>query len=58
MLTFVMVAVTLLIYLVAKQLAAVARTEFAQRLANFLTVPIIPLLIFFLLVAFLGLIRA
>lgn len=41
--------ITLLVFLVTKELAGVSESESAQRLASFLAVPIIPLLILFVL---------
>jgi hypothetical protein len=41
--------ITLLVFLVTKELAGVSESESAQRLASFLIVPIVPLLILFVL---------
>ncbi len=47
------IIITLLVYLVARMLAGVSASEAAQRLAEFLVVPIVPLvLLFLILVAF------
>jgi hypothetical protein len=42
------IAVTLLIFLITRELAGVANSEGAQRVASFLIVPIIPMLILFI----------
>jgi len=41
--------ITLLVFLATKELATASESESAQKLASFLTVPIIPLLIVFVL---------
>jgi ABC-type Na+ efflux pump permease subunit len=43
------VIITLLVFLAARELAGASRSESAQRVASFLAVPIIPLLIIFVL---------
>lgn len=44
------ILITLAVMLVTKELASASHLEFAQRLATFLTVPIVSLLILFVLV--------
>ncbi len=43
------IIITLLVFLATKELASISESESAQRIASFLVVPIIPLLILFVL---------